>query len=214
MAKIYLDEIDAFLSSGTIDTLTIDSKESTNINEAIDSFVTGSNGKLIGNHWDTYRTKFDSFSKALQTRIAVANKLGAAISEALQLLKDYLGEDQMLDSSQLDEYKKQRQTCQNSIDNLNSMLTQTTQVQYTDASGQVQTRTEPLYDANEIRSQIAVAQETLTELDRLITKIEGLDAVYNQAEGILKAAFGDIQTFQSEVEAIMPDPTYKYSKAA
>ena len=213
MAKVYLDEINAFLSSGTNDVLAVDAREGSNIGNALTSFVSTSGEKLVGVHWDNYRETFDSFNKAIQARIALANKLGAAIEEALTLLKNYLGEDQMLDSSQLGEYKTQRQNCQNCIDNLNSMLSQTTTVRYTDSAGNVVTQTVPLYDANEIRAQIATAQETLKELDRLITKIEGLDAVYAQAEAILQAAFQDITVFQGQVEAITPHPTYSYKKA-
>ena len=213
MAKVYLDEIDAYLSSSTTNTLTVDSTESSNIGEAIQSFVDGSKAQLDGVNWDNYRTKFAAFSQAMQTRMRLASKLATAIEEALRLLKDYLGEDQMLDSSQLEEYKLQRQSCQNSIDTLKGMLNATRQVQYTDANGQTQTRTEPLYDANEIRSQITLAEETLTELDRIIKKIEGLDAVYSQAESILQAAFSEVTTFKSEVESIVPDFTCSYRKA-
>lgn len=213
MPKVYLDEIDAFLSSGTTDILTKDSTESNNVNEAIMEFVDLSKGKLVGTNWDGYRNKFSALNKAIQTRISLAKKLGAAIQEALQLLKDYLGEDQMLDTSQLQEYKKQRDICQNSIDNLNAMLTETTEVRYTDENGQTRITTTALYDANEVRAQISQAQETLKELDRLITKIEGLDAVYSQAEAILQTAFSGIASFQSEVESVVPDATYSYKRA-
>lgn len=213
MAKIYIDEIDAFLASGTIDNLTTDSKEGSSINDALLNFVDLSSTKLEGVNWDNYRSKFAEFNTAIQARMKLASKLGAAIQEALQLLKDYLGDDQMLDSSRLDEYKRHRQTCQNSIDTLNGMLSATTQVKTTDSDGTTHISTVALYDANEIRAQITTATETLTELDRLITKIEGLDEVYSQAEAILQSAFAGIDVFKGQVEGLIPDATYSYRRA-
>ena len=213
MAKVYLEEINAFLGSGTLDTLTIDSTEGNTINEALLDFCDLSSNQLVGVNWDNYRSKLSSFNKAMQTRMKLAKNLGDAIREALQLLKDYMGEDLMLDSSRLDEYRYQRQVCQKSIDTLNSMLSETTQIEYRDSSGVTRVQTVPLYDASEVREQISLAEETLTELDRIIDKIEGLDAVYHQAEAILQAAFSEISSFQSEVESILPDATFTYKRA-
>lgn len=213
MAKIYLDEIDAFLSSGTMDCLTADSKEGGTINEAILNFNDASRFQLEGNNWDQYRSKLASFNEAMQVRMSVASKLGAAIQEALKLLKDYLGDDLMLDSSKLDEYKRQKQNCRDSIDKLNAMLNETTQVEQTDANGVKTTVTVAVYDAGDIRAQISLAEETITELDRLITKIEGLDAVYQQAEAILQTAFSEVTAFQNQVSGIMPDATFSYKAA-
>ena len=105
MAKVYLDEVDALLGSRATDTLSTDATEATNVNQAITDFVTGSKDKLVGASWDKYRTNLESIGAALQSRIALAQKLGAAIKEALQILKDYLGDDLMLDTSKLEEYK-------------------------------------------------------------------------------------------------------------
>ena len=212
MAKIYLDEIDAFLASGTVSTLTNDSQEGTSINDALLNFVDLSSSQLVGNNWDNYRSKFASFNSAIQARMKLASKLGSAIQEALQLLKNYLGDDQMLDSSKLEEYKRNKQICQNSIENLNSMLSATADVQYTDTDGTKKVRKTSLYDANEIRAQINSATETLNELDRMITKIEGLDEVYSQAEAILQSAFAGIDTFKGQVENIIPDTTFTYKR--
>ena len=212
MAKVYLDEIDAFLASGTISTLTTDVSDGTSVNDALLNFVDLSGTQLEGVNWDKFRGKFGEFNTALQARINLAKKLEEAINEALTLLKEYLGDDQMLDSSKLEEYKKSRQTCQNSIDNLNAMLTETREVQVEEGGQTYITRT-TLYDSNEIRSQISLATDTLTELDRMIAKIEGLDEVYSRAEAILQSAFAGIDTFRSQVESIVPDATYSYKQA-
>ena len=212
MAKIYLDEINAFLESNTITGLTNDSREGGNVNNALGLFVEESGTRLASNHWDTYRNTFSEFNKAIQARAALATKLGEAISKALQLLKDYLGDDQMLDSSKLEEYKKHKKTCEESIAKLNEMLNATTQVTRKNSEGQDIVITVPLYDSSDIRAQISKANETITELDRLIAKIEGLDEVYNQAEAILQEAFSDIDSFKTLVGSIVPDKKVSYRR--
>ncbi len=213
MAKVYLDEVDALLGSGATDTLNTDATEATNVNQAITDFVTGSKDKLVGASWDKYRTNLESIGAALQSRIALAQKLGAAIKEALQILKDYLGDDLMLDTSKLEEYKLAKQNCENSIAKLNEMLSATTTQTYTDTNGQQQTRTVALYDASDIKAQIAEAETTLKELDRLITKIEGFEPVYQKAEAILQAAFEGLPGFKEQVNSISPSRTVTYKPA-
>ena len=213
MAKVYLDEIDALLGSNTTDSLTTDSTEATSVNQAITDFISGSSAQLIGTSWDKYRSELETINAALQTRIAIANKLAAAIKEALQLLKDYLGDDLMLDTSKLDEYKQAKKNCEDSIAKLNGMLSATTTASYTDSEGKTQTKTVALYDASEIRAQIASAEETLKELDRLITKIEGFEPVYQKAEAILQAAFGDLPGFKEQVNSFTPSRTVTYKPA-
>ena len=213
MAKVYLDEIDAFLSSNTLTGLKNDSKEGGNANNAIGIFVDESSDNLKSQHWDTYRKTFASFNAAMQARAALATKLGEAISKALNLLKEYLGTDQMLDSSKLEEYKRNKRICENSIENLYAMLRETTQVKSKNAEGEDILVTIPLYDSSEINAQITHAKETLVELDRLILKIEGLDEIYEQAEAILQEAFGDIEVFKAQAGSIVPDRKVSYRRA-
>ncbi len=209
MAKVYLDEIEAALASTTCSSLKTDSSESKDIHSSLHSFISA-RFRLRGEQWDKVRTKLQTYDEALQQRMELATKLEEAITKALQILKDYLGEDMMLDTAQLGEYQKQRTICQNSIDTLNHMLTETEEYSYTGADGKTYTETRLKYDSAAIRSQIAEAEATLKELDRIIKKIEGLDEVYAKAEAILKEAFAGIDTFKSSVEAIKPSGIYKY----
>ncbi len=209
MAKVYLDEIDTILGSSTCSGLTADSTEGKDIHSTLDSFCNAW-FRLRGDQWDKSREKLKQYDEAMQKRMELATKLSSAINEALKILKEYLGEDLMLDTEQLPEYQKQRTICQNSIDTLNSMLNQTEEYTYTGADGKTYTGTRARYDSATIRAQITEAENTLRELDRLIKKIEGLDEVYAKAEGILKEAFADIEPFKSAVAAIKPSGIYKY----
>ena len=210
MAKVYLDEIDAFLGSNTFDVLTNDSNNSKSINSSIDSFINGSKEQLVGVNWDGYRTKMGQYNEAFNSGMQIASKLGDAIKEALQLLKDYLGDDLMLDSSKLEYYRQQKTICENSIDTLKGMLSQTTTVESKDSNGNSIQTTQLLYNTSEINSKISLAEETLTELNRLINKIEGLDEVYNKADSILQEAFSGLESFGTSVTSITPDGRFEY----
>ncbi len=214
MPKIYLDEIDAVLGSGTCSSLSTDSQESKTTKDALTSYISDSKSTLKGEQWDKSRAKMEAFSEALQTRIALAESLMEAIKKALTLLKDYLGEDSMLDTEQLPEYQKQREICVSSIEKLNAMLTETRQVPHTDAEGKTYYTTESVYDSATIQAQIDQAKQVLTELDRIIKKIEGLEAVYNEAMAILEEAFAGVQPFSGQVTAITPSGIFTYKPAS
>ena len=211
MPKVYLDEIEAVLGSGTCSSLSTDATESKSINDSLTSYINTSQSTLKGEQWDKSRAKMETFNAALQTRMELAEKLGSAIQQALSLLKDYLGEDAMLDTDQLPEYQQKRQECQACIEKLNAMLTRT--VTHTDANGQPYTTQELVYDTAAVQAQINLANETLKELDRIIQKIEGLEAVYNQALGILEGAFAELTPFQNQVTSITPSGIFTYKPA-
>ena len=213
MPKIYLDEIEAVLGSGINSSLTTDSTESKSLNDTLTSYINTSQSTLKGEQWDKSRAKMQTFNEALNTRIALAQKLGEAIQKALTLLKDYLGEDAMLDTEQLPEYQQKRQECQASIEKLTAMLSETRTVTHTGADGKTYTTTEPVYDRATVQAQIDLANEILRELDRIIAKIEGLEAVYNQALAILEEAFAGIQPFQNQVTSITPSGIFTYKPA-
>lgn len=212
MSKVYLDEINAALSSSTFSTLSQDNKDSGTVNTSINSFINDSGTKLKGDQWDKVRTKLGVYQTALEERMKVAETLSAAISKALNLIKDYMSPYQMLDSSKIGEYRQQRQVCVDSIASLKSMLTETVTVSYKKDDGTTGYTTKPAYDNTYIQSQIYLAEATLKELDKLIEKVEGLDAVYQEAEGILKTAYEDVLKFQSTVSAITPSGKYSYQK--
>ena len=213
MAKIYLDEVDAYLSSGICNLVSNDKEEARTLTDNITNFIDSSKTKLQGNKWNEYRENFGKLNEALKTRMSLAMKLSTAIKEALELIKDYMGEDQMLDSSDLDEYKRQREICKNSIQTLNSMLNEKMEVEIPDATGNMTKRMVPVYNSAEINTQLSLANETLTKLDRLITKIEGLDEIYNRAQQILQETFQNIEGFKNEVANITPDTTFQYVRS-
>lgn len=206
MAKIYLDEINAALGFSTFDTLEKDTSDSSRLDKALDSYVSdsGTKTKLAGDAWDQTRTKMGTYKDALATRASVAGTLSTAIKEALNLLKDYLGTDEMLDTEKLPEMKEQKKACEDAISNLEAMLKET---KVNDEG-----KTVHVYNTDEVNAQLTLAKETLKEIDRLIEKIEGLDEVYNKAVAILDAAYESVLAFGKQVGAIKPSGKFEYKK--
>ena len=213
MTKLYLDELDAALGGSTCSTLNQDSTDSKSVNEAINAFCENTSGKLSGEAWDKVRGKLSQYQTALGTRAELANKLSAAIEKALKLLKDYMGSDQMLDTSKLEEYKAAREECKESIATLNSMLTEMVEKKVKNADGTYSTSYVHAYDTSAVQAQISLAEDTLKELDRIIEKIEGLDAVYKEAESIMEEAYQEVLEFQKSISTITPSGKYVYQKA-
>jgi DNA repair exonuclease SbcCD ATPase subunit len=196
MPKVYLSEITATLNSNIIPALNMDSQESQDTQTTVTSFLNDSPEKLKGDFWDKLRQKMEtSYSAALKTRVEVATNLAEAIKKALTLLKDYLGEDEMLDTDKLPEYKKQRQICLDAIEQLTAYAK------------------DSRYNSKELQEQISQAKETLAELDRIIEKIEGLEPVYNNAMQILQEAAAKIPPFENAVKDIKPSGIFVYQKA-
>ena len=213
MTKLYLDELDAALSGSTFSTLNQDSTDSKSVSDAITAFCSKSDGKLSGEQWDKVRGKLSQYQSALGTRAELANKLSEAIEKALKMLKDYMGSDNMLDTTRLEEYKMERQKCKDSISTLSSMLDEVVEKKVKNADGTYTTSYVPAYDAAEVKAQIALAEDTIKELDRIIEKIEGLDKVYKEAEAIMEEAYQEVVKFQASVSSITPSGKYVYKKA-
>lgn len=210
MPKIYLDEVEAMNSSTLVSTLKNDSTDSANVNNSVVLFA-DTKDKLSGPQWDKVRSKFAEYSNALDKRTAVAEKLSDAIETALNLLIEYLGDDLMLDSSMLGEYESQKRTCKNSIDKLYAMLEEMETVKVTDSNGKTSEVTRHKYDQSTIKKQISSAEAVLDELQRLIDKINGLEAICEQAVGILEPVFSEITEYGNIVSSITPSSKVVYN---
>lgn len=213
MTKLYLDEIDAVLGGSSFSTLRQDSTDAKSADDIISGFCSRSTGKLSGEQWDKVRGKLGAYQTALNTRFSVAGKLADAIEQALKLLKDYMGSDNMLDTSKLEEYREQRSICQESLSTLQSMLNEKVERKVTNSDGTTSTQYVNAYNADAINAQIQLAEETLKELDRIIEKIEGLDEVYKQAEEMMESAYQEVVSFGSSISSIKPSGKYVYKKA-
>ena len=192
MAKLYLDEIEAALSFSGLENLKTDIDDYKKLSTSLSEFISTSSSKLTGEQWEAVRGKVTEYNNVSEARNSAATSLYDAIKEGLTLLKNYLGEDQMLDSSQLNECISKKKQCENTISSLKAKLSTET-------------------NTSSIRSQINSAEETLKELNRLIKKLEGLDEVYQQALSIFENGLQGVTNLQSKSN-IKHSGKFVYSK--
>ena len=211
MTKVCMEDLDNGMADSTFKNLKNDNAESTKLKDSISEF-TSDKERLKGEQWDTVKKKINEFQPLLEERGKVADKLIEAIKSAIGVLKEYLGEDQMLDTSQLEDYKEEKRKVEQTISDLKAKLLETVTEEVDDGAGGTETITKPKYNADDINKQIAAAEETLKELDRIIKKIEGLDAVYEKAMGIIEEAAAEIAKFQTNVEQVKPSGKFVYKK--
>jgi hypothetical protein len=211
MTKVCMEDLDNGMADSTFKNLKNDNSESTKLKDSISEF-TSDKERLKGEQWDTVKKKINEFQPLLEERGKVADKLIEAIKSAIGVLKEYLGDDQMLDTSQLEDYKEEKRKVEQTISDLKAKLLETVTEEVDDGAGGTETITKPKYNADDINKQIAAAEETLKELDRIIKKIEGLDAVYEKAMGIIEEAAAEIAKFQTNVEQVKPSGKFVYKK--
>ena len=211
MTKVCMEDLDNGMADSTFKNLKNDNAESTKLKDSISEF-TSDKERLKGEQWDTVKKKINEFQPLLEERGKVADKLIEAIKSAIGVLKEYLGDDQMLDTSQLEDYKEEKRKVEQTISDLKAKLLETVTEEVDDGAGGTETITKPKYNADDINKQIAAAEETLKELDRIIKKIEGLDAVYEKAMGIIEEAAAEVAKFQTDVEQVKPSGKFVYKK--
>ncbi len=192
MAKLYLDELEAALSFQGLKNLTTDVADADKMISTLDGFISGSTEYLSGDPWNGVRTKVESYKKAMESRKKIAGELHSSIEEGLKMLISYMGEYQMLDSSQLNDCITKRNECESTISSLRSKLSTAT-------------------NTASIRNQISAAESILEDLNKIIEKLEGLDGVYNKAMGIFESGNAGVSAFSSEAK-IQSSGKYVYNK--
>jgi hypothetical protein len=212
---IYADELSAAKNSSVFSNLKIDAGESASIQSIISDFQTLAHGRLVGSMWDNAFAKLNEFSAALLKRIEVANNMSEAIQEAIRILNDYIGDYPYLDCSQLEAIKASKKQCENQISMIKQVMYSKTTQKYIDSNGEEKTRQVNVYSDSEI-AQFSLAitklEENIRELQLLIEKLEGLEAVYAQAQAVLDSAFAGVDGFGSNVSNIVPNNKVVYVK--
>ena len=211
--KVYLDEIDTTGQSKLYSTLSDDSNDSRIVQNSVKGLI-NSGRELSGPGWDSVRSKLGEFDAALTEREALSLDLSTAINAALSELRAYMDPYAMLDSSLLEEYKSQKRVCEDSIDRLQAMLNEQVTVEYTNPDGTTGTRSENKYQGAErtnIENMLNTARETLTDLQSIISKIEGLDAACDRAARHITALSNRIDAFETMVSGITPSAKVTYT---
>lgn len=210
--SVHMDDLSTTMNSASYKTINNDSSKVYGASTPIQVFMSDTS-VLKGEQWNKVRNKMGEYNDLLNQRGEVAGFISEKIAEAIQLLTDYLGEDEWLDMSKLDEMKERKRRIEKEIANLESSIDSTKTVYYTNALGKTVSRQEYVYSASEratMRIKINTLREELQELNRLIEKTKGLKEVYEQAMQIIKVALAEAQRYNQSVNSITPSKQVQF----
>lgn len=210
--SVHIDDLSTTMNATSYKTINNDSSKVYGASTSIQGFMSDTT-VLKGDQWNRVRNKMGEYNALLNERGEVAGFISEKIAEAIQLLADYLGEDEWLDMSKLDEMKESKRRCEKEIASLEASIDSKKTVYYTNALGKTVSRQEYVYSASErasMRAKINTLREELQELNRLIEKTEGLKEVYEQAMQIVKVALAEAQRYNQSVNSITPSKQVQF----
>ena len=214
MTAIYSNELQAAYNYSTLANLSTDQAESKNMNTLLTEFM--SEGSLQGDAWKSVQAKLSEYSNVLNQRFTVAQSLSEAISKALGILIDYIEEYPYLDYDELKDIKIAREESLSKIEEIRGQLDAKEYVVIKKAENEGEEDTwgyayvvkEP--QRTYLEERINEIEVEILKIDKLIEKLEGLEAVYNEAESILEAAFAEVDRFGTAVAQITPSSPVQY----
>lgn len=211
--SVHVDGLNTIKNSDTLKIISGDVERRKNVSSHLSNFMNDT-VTLQGEQWNKERAKIGQYQQAFNKRGEVASKMIELINKAIQILLDYLGDDIYLDPSELEELKAMVLKCENNISSLEDTINATKQETYTNSEGKLVTTTVSVYSASqkaEFRRQIQELREIIKECKRLISKIEGLPAIYQQALAILAEIEPDLKGLNDMVTSIVPSQKVIYS---
>lgn len=205
--SIHADGLNDILSSECLSRVTNDSFNNFDVRTNLENFISN-DSVLQGEQWSAVREKLNQYSIAFDMRSQAASNLSSAINDAVNMMLDYLGDDLYIDPSKLDELKLTKSQCEQQIAELEAQMSAMTYKPIKDENGKIRYIKDYLYSAGQ-RAAAAAAiaslrNETIVELNRLITKIEGLKDIYIKAEEMISSASTGIDKFSQYVNSIVP----------
>ncbi len=180
-------------SSGAyMNALISDQEDAQEMINAINEFVSSSTEHLKGEAYDAVRNHLLTYIPILQVRIKTATSIMEAIKSANNSMIDYMEEESVLDTNELDqlytEYNSYTATAQNRLNSANAYVTP------------------------EAKNQAMAEYEQYARLAKKVSKkiqlLEGLASKDNSVYGSLSSLEGEITAYKNAIGDINP---IKYS---
>lgn len=176
-------------SSGAyINALISDQEDTQEMINAIQEFVSSSSEHLKGEAYDAVRAHLETYIPVLQMRIKTATSIMEAIKSANSSMIDYMEEENVLDTSELEklysEYNSYTATAQERLNSANAYVTQ-------DAKNRAMSE----YD-----QYTRLAKKT----SKKIQLLEGLASKDNSVYSSLSALEGEIMAYKNAISDINP----------
>ena len=191
MAVLYKSDLEASNSQVASFSLESEVRSINSMINAINTFISESETKLIGKSWDLVRTKLTDYVNALELGSKIAMTLGDNIRKADNSLMSYMENYSIISTDYLDDLLENRARCERHITQLESMLSL------------IYSKEGSLPDGNEtgLRTSIRYYKNKLLEINDFIEKIEGLNIADKEAMGQIADSVSDIANYKAQVES-------------
>ena len=162
------------------------------------------NTTIEGPAWTELKIHLNDYKLACEVRAQAASTLQAAYTEALNLVADYMAPDANLDDSRIPAIRANMSGIKQTISALrtkaNTPVYESHYDMWTKSYYEVTT-----YPYKYLLDEIPALEDQYEELNKEVTKLEGLAGVMNQANQIVSNAIAEVNsTYGSAVSAIDP----------
>lgn len=165
-----------------------DQEDTQEMINAIQDFVSSSSQHLKGEAYDAVRAHLETYIPVLQMRIKTATSIMEALKSANNSMIDYMEEENVLDTNELDklysEYNSYTATAQNRLNSANAYITQ-------DAK-------------NRAMSEYEQYSRLAKKASKKIQLLEGLVSKDNSVYSGLSALEGEIMAYKNAIGDINP----------
>ena len=207
--KISLSELRAASSFNENGNLQTESGNALTLQNSIQSFVANKK-TLIGAGWESVFNSLSQYDEALAKRFEIAGSIFVAIRVALNKLIEYIGDYEVLDTSKAEEIANNIKDCEKIISSLEDAIARKKTINvYDEETGDIKSSYEVDYYSDSEKEEFSerikkIRQIIDNDLQPLLDKINGLESVYLEAEGILAEAFSGLDDFENYVNGLQP----------
>lgn len=196
--KISMSDIDSILSGNTLvgpvaDGLQNEYDEAAALKNSINNMLNLPQNIIKGDIWDAERERLQMLSDCCDLRMQASKTLESAYVRASKLVKDYIGSDSYLDDGEIPQYEAALRAAK-AVPPIRGTgtfmyLEDGTKVELTEPN-------EPEY--SEAQAQIPI-------LEAMISKLEGLASIMNQANQIISDAVAEVNASYASVVKDIPN---------
>lgn len=150
--------------------------------------------------WKTVLDKLSEFSSALGKASLAGTELSDSIDKVITLVVEFVGDEyESLDCSKLDEIKQDRIQLNGELSSLRQQIRNLEKME----SGSEE-------DVPIDYSRLYQLESQISELDKLIDKLEQLKIIEEKALKTLEEAYGKLQSVSQSISEIKPGHTMSY----
>ena len=193
MAMVLSGDLSGSAISSAVALLEAEVADTTNLINAINSFIEDSTTTLKGKSYDAARQKLGLYLADIKSRQSIATELATAISEGAASMAGYMEGYSKLDDAEIDEIEAE-------IRSLESKISGARQTIYN--INQSNENSENLVSVSFYRQQISTWESAIEELNKDLDKLVNLEAADSSAFSGVSGACESIVKYSASVEGI------------